>query len=195
MNKLTNFFFLFALALSGCATPSNQANFDKVKLGQRIYVGRMQVNLNGETSPKCEIYKSGDMAASLTLAEDGYFIFRSDRSEVGLVKLSCRHQANLFKAAWHVRELPLNLAKKPKDENTVVYLGDLMVNWKIDPLATESAPVLDSQPGPTKVGMVKNSGEIQVQVEDRLAEAKAYAEKNWALTTGRNFLIDLVQVR
>jgi hypothetical protein len=189
-------FFCFVISAIGCATPSNDADqFKKISPSQRLYVGRMQVLLNGTPAEKCEVFVNGSLIPNLKIASDGYMIYRTDDSAPGLAKLTCLHKLNFFKSAWHMKDLNLDPIHKPKEQNTVHYFGDLKVDWTVDPKTTENAKVVESDPGPNKVGTVKNSGELKVTVENKLEDMRTYAAKTWKIVEGKQIEADLTSVR
>lgn len=181
-------FLTACIFIASCATPSNEADFKKLSPMQRLYVGRIKVNVNGLPGEKCELYMNGDLVASVKIADDGYLIYRTEGRKPGLQKVTCFHKLNQYKAAWHSVDLDLKPFSRPEDQSNISYFGDVTLDWKMDTSLTESAEILDGSQGPMKIGSVKNSGEIKVLIEDKLADIDAYAKANWKITADRKIV-------
>ena len=166
------------LAMVGCATPSNETNFKKVKPKQRVYVGNVEVTLNGKPADKCELFMNSKLAPNIKLSEDGFVVYKTADRKPYLGKVRCLHRVSNRKAAWHTQDLELNPLNRPKKRKSVNYFGHISLNWEIDPDKTLSAPVADPSAF-RQVGMVDESGEIQLKVQDQKDVAEKYIQENW----------------
>lgn len=182
-----------ALTMCSCVSPSNESNYKRVEGNQRLYVGRILVNLNGQAPSNCELHLDGDMIPTVKLSADGYLILRSEKDSLALGQLICLHKGSPFKAAWHSQKIPLGAIVHPKTHTQVTYFGDLVLNYTIDPEKTKHAPIMESVPGPQKIGHAKDSGKISVSVEDQTESIKTYAEKNWPILQGREIETHIVK--
>jgi hypothetical protein len=169
---------LMLLPLAGCVTDSNVTQFKKVKPKQRVYMGRVDITLNGQKAEKCELFMNSQMMSNLKVAADGYIVYRTSDREPYLGKVRCLHRANNRKSAWHTQSLNLKKLERPKKRKSVNYFGHLSIKWDIDPAKTLSAQARDPYAF-KQVGMVNNSGEIQLSVADNTKEATDYLKTNW----------------
>lgn len=166
------------LSVSGCATDSNLAKFKQVKPKQRVYVGKVDITLNGKKATKCELFMNSQLAPNLKLAEDGYVVYKTSDRDTQLGKVRCLHQANNRKSAWHTQKLNLKKLTRPKKRKSVNYFGHLNIKWDIDPEKTLAARAQDPYAF-KQVGMVDDSGEIEITVADNTQEASDYIKANW----------------
>jgi hypothetical protein len=183
---------LFA-GLLGCASTSSEVGFKKIQPGQRVYVGQIKVTLNGAPATECELSMRGDLVPSMKFSGEGYIIYRSDREAAGFDTLKCFHKLRQFKAAWHSQVIRTEAFIRPTDSSTVTYFGHVTADWTFDPMTSESAPVLDPQPGPNQIGQVKGSGEIKVSVQDQIADLEVYQKEHWKILDGKKIVSNLVE--
>lgn len=171
-------FILTVLALVGCVSASNETQFDKVKPKQRVYVGQVQVKMNGQKAEKCELFVNSDLAPNMKLSEDGFVVYKTSDRKPYLGRVRCLHKANNRKSAWHTQKLNLAPLKRPKKRKSVNYFGHILVNWDFDPEKTLKAPAQDPSSF-RQVGLVDDSGELQIEIKDQSKEAADYIQKNW----------------
>lgn len=188
---------LFALSLSlyACTTPSNKPQFKKVKAKQRVYVGKLEVVLNGQAAEKCEIYMNSDLNPFIRISKDGYLIYRTERKKPRLGRLSCLHRLGARKAAWHIQDFDLSQLERPKERKTAHYFGHLRVNWDIDPSKTAAVQPAGGfiRSGPQPI--VKDSGELTVAVREDLEDIQGYAAKNWDILNDFKIEKKIVQLK
>ena len=182
------------LALVGCATPSNETDFEKVKPKQRVYVGNVEVNLNGKRAEKCELFMNSNLAPNFKLSEDGFVVYKTSDRKPFLGKVRCLHKYNHRNSAWHTQELELNPLNRPKKRKSVNYFGHITLDWKINPKDTLTAPAQDPSAF-KKVGMVDSSGKIQLKVQDQKEVAEKYIQDNWVALKGFRVETHLVSLQ
>lgn len=169
-------FALLTSLLLGCATPSSDVSFKKILPQQRFYVGRLKVSINGAPATKCEVYLNNDIVPSLQLAPDGLIVYKTDRENPQLKKLTCYRQINSGLAAWHFQKLPISSLLRPPDSQTVHYFGDILVTWRVDDqLASTMALEQQEDESRVKVARVEPSGDMKVEIT---SDAKG-AERDW----------------
>ncbi|OFZ18762.1 MAG: hypothetical protein A2Z20_01365 [Bdellovibrionales bacterium RBG_16_40_8] len=175
MRKIYFWFFLSSFFYSlfwavGCATLSDEVSIEKINSKQRLYVGRVLVNFNGETNPKCEIYLSYDIAPSIKLSSDGFVVYKTDRQELKFKELTCYHKVTSYIGAWHHQKLALRAIKRPQDSSEVNYFGDIHIDWVFDPKTSKIAADKDYDTrAPYKTGQIKDSGDIKIWVGKDMA--------------------------
>ncbi len=161
-------------AVIGCATTSNEIDLKKIAQKERIYFGRVYVNFNGNTHPRCELYVNSDLAPVLKIADDNLVFYKTDRESLRFSKIACYHESSMYYAAWHLHELNLSKIEKSDSNTAATYFGDLHLDWKIEEKDTvtsaESAPF--EEVTPKRVGHVKDSGEIRISVDSKFEAAK-----------------------
>lgn len=189
---LTLFFVLFQF---GCATTSNEIDLKKISVKDRVYYGRIFVNFNGNTHPRCELYVNSDLAPVLKIADDNLVFYKTDRSGVNFSKLACYHESSLYYAAWHLQATKLTQLARPESNTEAVYFGDVFFDWKIDEkdtvAAAESAPF--EEVTPKRIGHVKDSGELKVRVESKFEEAKELLKSRAPSLVASEKLLSLVK--
>lgn len=164
---------LVLAATIGCATVSDEISLKKFTPQQRLYIGRLRVNFNGDEKPKCEVYINYDVAPSMKLSHDGWILYKTDRQGLRLREIACFHQGTKYLSAWHHQKLPLEEIGRPADKQNVRYFGDLVVDWKIDPNMTiEAAQKVTQAQSPFREGQVKESGELKLSVANHMTEAE-----------------------
>lgn len=169
------FFFIFILNVCGCATLSDEISLDKVTAKQRVYIGRLNVKLNSDEAPKCEIYLNYDLVPSIQLSPDGFVFYKTDRENLTLKKIACLHKSSQKLSAWHHQILPLTTIVRPAESLEITYFGDIKLNWAIDPNETVLAAQNDNESKtPNKIGRVISSGEIKAEILDKQPEVKEH---------------------
>jgi hypothetical protein len=161
-----------AFLFQGCATTSNELKIGKLTPKQRIYVGRVLVNFGGlpRTDLKCEAYINSDIVPAFKIAPDGYFFYKTDRTEPRLSKLTCYHRESLYLAAWHHQKLGLKPFFRSEEQKEAVYFGDIIIDWNFN--KAETAVAAQREPytsNPPREGHVYESGEIKVEVKSDFA--------------------------
>jgi hypothetical protein len=194
-----------AVALSSCATKSDQLVIKKAKVADRIYSGRLFVDFNGRKNKdlKCELYVNRGIIPDVKLSDEGYVFFKSDSKSFRLSRIACYEQLDAYVAAWHMQSLPLDKFFHSDSTYKATYFGDIYITWKTNPEDTKVAAAQDtSTPQYPKVGRVENSGSIQVEVRDAFEEnQKIFTErvqnKSWnpdnAPTVLENHAVKVVQ--
>ena len=172
-----------SLFMTGCISASNQTDFDKVKPKQRVYVGNVSVEMNGQRPEKCELLMNKSLVANVKLSRDGYVVYKTSDRKPALAKVRCLHKVSNRKHAWHTKDLDLEPLKRPKKRKSVNYFGHLKVNWEINPELTTAAPV-ENPAAFKQVGMVSDSGEIKLEVKDETDQATKYIQDNWVALNG-----------
>lgn len=155
-------------ALTACATTSNELRIGKLSDRDRIYVGRLLVDFGGVPAKdlKCEVYINRDIVPVFHLAPDGYFFYKTDRSEARLSRISCYHQPTFYVAAWHHKALPFKPFPRPEDPKQAIYFGDIHITWKFDQDATAAAAEKEPMSStPPRVGHVHDSGSLKVEIK------------------------------
>lgn len=153
----------------GCATTSNELRIGLLTPNQRVYVGRVKVDFGGlpEDELKCELYINRDIVPAFKLSRDGYFFYKTDRSEARLSKIACYHRANLYLAAWHLQKIPLKPFYRPENQKEAIYFGDLFIKWDFDKAATEpAAERLPYTQTPPREAHVYDSGTLTVEIKN-----------------------------
>lgn len=187
--KYTNRFVSIVLCffILSCVSSKKDFSMEKLKPRERIYVGRVIVDFNGNLQPQCELYLNSDLAPSIKLEADGHIYYRTDRLQPRLSKISCYHQESARHAAWHVQDLPLDNLNRSEDQKEIIYFGEIQIKWNVDPNQTiESAKNEPETRELLRVGRVKNSGDLTVQVTSDVnaAERRFYSEQSDAKATG-----------
>lgn len=183
MKAKINFFIgvLLVFLNLACATHSNELVIKKMKASDRIYAGRLIVDMNGQSNKelKCELYLNNSLLADIKLTEDGYLFIKSDNKKFRLSKIACYDQIDLYSAAWHHQRLPFSGLTQSDSTEKAAYFGDIYLNWKINPEETRAAARNDtSTPAYPKVGVVQNSGFIKIEVKDEFESIKPiFADK------------------
>lgn len=165
---------------------------------QRLYVGRIHVNFNGDDHSKCEIYINYDVAPSILLSSDGLVFYKTDRQDIHFRRIACHHKGTTYLSAWHHQALPLERIARPQQQEKIHYFGDIHVVWKIDPTQTiEAAQKVPTSNLPYKEGRLNNSGEIQVTVSNQLQDVEALLVARWPEVREKKFLLEeaLVSVK
>jgi hypothetical protein len=158
---------------AGCVTVANELDLKKFGPKDRLYVGRIFINFNGNEHPKCELYVNSDLTPVLKLTEDNWVFYRTDRVEPTFSKIACYHESSTYYAAWHTQQLDFSKLVQTNSNIDAVYFGDVHIEWKIDDkdtvTAAENAPF--DETSPKRIGTVKDSGELHFTVDSHLPDA------------------------
>ncbi len=181
---------LAILLNTACATMSDEVSLKKITKSERIYAGRILVELNGQPASRCEIYLGYDITPSIKLSADGFVVYKTDREKFQMRSVACYHKYSPRLSAWHHQKLNLEPVAKSADQSAVQYFGDITLKWQIDPETTKETAEKDTDSRtPMKEGRVDDSGELIVDIVDNSAlmqntffeKVPAAKEKNMAL--------------
>lgn len=156
-----------AIVVQACTTLSSEVSLKKFASKDRLYAGKIRVNMSGDEHPRCEIYLNYDISPSIKLADDGVILYKTDRDSLRFRSIACFHKINNRAGAWHHRDLNLKGIPKSESNEVVSYFGDIELNWKIDTDLTleASSQDTDSTKG-VREGHVKDSGEMKITISN-----------------------------
>jgi hypothetical protein len=165
-------YLLVLLALSACA--SQNINLDKLKTDDRIYTGKMSVDLNGKTNKDlvCDVFLNVDLNPAFRISADGLYYFKTSRQKLSLNKITCLSKID-GKSQWITHDIDVKKIKRNEDENTVTSLGLMDIHWKIqdqsEQLGTKFATDMDER--------LNNIGKFKYEVKPNLAEQTTFVQE------------------
>jgi hypothetical protein len=166
---------LIVVFVSSCVSNSNEFPLRELKSNDRMYVGQVNVVVNGQPGDKCELFLNSDLTANFKLVDSGWVIYKTQREESRFSRVTCKFKASPYVTAWITQSLGLDDLKRPKHFKTIANFGEILVNWNVDAKEVEKLVRSTTESkGPYLDGKVVGVGELTVEVKPNFEKAKAY---------------------
>jgi hypothetical protein len=174
INKIYYLCFLPLLLLLSCTTISQDVPQKELKAGERLYVGQIEVTLNGERAKKCEFYINSDIVPHLKTSSDLWIVYRTERESAKLSKIVCLHRTKNGAAAWHQQALKLKEFNRSENNQEITSFGKLIISWTVDENETLAKAQEQALRKSETEARIESSGKLKIRVTSNLQEAKNY---------------------
>lgn len=164
---------LLAFAFFGCTT-KELVSTEKMKKTDRLYVGKVFVDFNGQTNaegksaPRCDLFLKSSVTAEFKASPTGFVSFKENAKSVRLGEIACIFEYGNEKAWVHY---PISFKSIPKSAqmNEVTYFGDVHIKWTLTPEEFNST---EYKEGFAMDKKVFEKGEFTVEVKDNFEASK-----------------------
>lgn len=165
--------FLFtatSIILTSCA--SKQIDLQKMKSEDRLYTGKMLLNLNGKTNKDltCDVFLNIDLNPAFRLSPDGFYYFKTNRKKLNLNKITCMFNIN-GKNKWVSNYFNFEKLSKEKNEHFVTSLGVINAKWTIKPEDVERPATQFANDTKEKLSEI---GQFEYDVKPNLEENRNF---------------------